>query len=138
MFYALGWLVVLSLLALWSLAVWAMHGAAVWALSNAGQLSGAASGAQTLRLPDWLAPWVPPELMQALASLIAGFAPMIDSALQAAPSLTGGLTVASWVIWGLGTVLLLALGSSVHLLLGFWRRRAGAATPPPGPQSAPL
>ena len=45
MFYAISWFAVLSLLALWSLAAWALHAVAVWTVSNAGALTGAASGA---------------------------------------------------------------------------------------------
>ena len=45
MLYALSWFLVLGLLALWSLAAWAMHVVAVWALSNAGALTGVASDA---------------------------------------------------------------------------------------------
>lgn len=62
MFYALSWFLVAALLALWSLAAWALNAVAVWTLSNAGGLSSAASGVGTIRLPDWLAPWVPPEI----------------------------------------------------------------------------
>jgi hypothetical protein len=60
MFYLLSWFAVASLLALWSLAAWALHAVAVWSVSNAGALSGAASGVGSIALPDWLAPWVPP------------------------------------------------------------------------------
>ncbi len=67
MLYALSWFAVASLLALWSLATWVLHAVAVWTVSNVGALSGAASGAGKLMLPGWLAPWVPPELEQALS-----------------------------------------------------------------------
>ena len=66
MFYAISWFAVFVLLALWSLAAWALHAVAVWTVSNAGAWSGAASDAASgigeLRLPQWLAPWVPPEV----------------------------------------------------------------------------
>ncbi len=131
MFYLINWFVVVALLALWSLAAWALHAAAVWAVSNAGALSGAASGAVSgagsLTLPDWLAPWVPSELAQALTQLMAGLGPLVESLLQTAPALAGGLTVAAWVIWGIGSALLLLLGAGLHLLIALWRRRGGAS-----------
>ena len=92
MFYALSWFVIFSLLALWSLGAWAVHAAAVWTVSNAGALTGAALGAEGLRLPEWLAPWVPPEIAQSLASLLSGLAPVIEGLIQAMPALAGGLT----------------------------------------------
>jgi len=137
MFYAVSWFAVFSLLALWSLGAWAFHAVAVWAVSNAGTLTGAASGAvsgaEGLRLPEWLAPWVPPEIVQAMTALLSGLAPAVEGLLQAAPSLAGGLSVATWVIWGLGSVLLLLLGAGLHLLIAMWRRRDGGAGSQPRP-----
>lgn len=131
MFYALSWFVVFGLLGLWSLAVWAMHALAVWSVSSAGALTGVTSGMEGLRLPEGMASWVPPEIAQVMTSLLAGFAPMMESLLQAAPALAGGLTVAAWVIWGLGGVLLLVLGAGLHLIIAMWRRRGGGAGLPP-------
>lgn len=127
MLYALSWFVIFSLLALWSLAAWALHAVAVWTVSNAGTLTGAASGVEGLRLPDWLALWVPPEIAQAMTSVLSGLAPVVESLLQAAPALAGGLTMATWVIWGLGSALLVLLGAALHLLVAIWRRRGGGS-----------
>ena len=134
MFYALSWLLVLALVALWSLAAWGLHGIAVWAISHAGGLTGAASGAGALRLPDWLAPWVPTEVVQAVMALVSGLAPAVDSLLQAAPALAGGLGVVAWVVWAIGAVLLVLLGAALHLLIAMWRRRGGGGS---GPQTRP-
>jgi hypothetical protein len=126
---------VFGLLALWSLGAWAFHAVAVWAVSNAGTLTGAASGAvsgaNALRLTEWLAPWVPPEIVQAMTSLLSGLAPAVEGLLQAAPSLAGGLSVATWVIWSFGSVLLVLLGVGLHLLIAMWRRRGGGSGPQP-------
>jgi hypothetical protein len=130
MFYALSWFAVFSLLALWSLAAWALHGVAVWTVSNASVASGAAGGLQGLRVPEWLAPWVPPEVAQAMTALLSGLGPVVESLLQAAPALAGGLTVLTWVIWGLGSLLLVLLGAGLHLLVAVLRRRGGGGTPP--------
>lgn len=133
MFYALSWFVVFSLLALWSLGVWAVHAVAGWTVSNAGVLTGAASGIEGLHLPAWLTAWLPPEFMQAMTSWLSGLAPAVESLLQSAPSLAGGVTVAAWVLWGLGCALLVALGVVLHALLAMWRRSAGG----PGAWSKP-
>jgi len=132
MFYALSWLVVVALLALWSLAAWALHGLAVWTLGSAGALSGAASGVGAIRLPDWLAPWVPSEIAMSVSQLLAGLGPVVDSLLQAAPALAGGVTVATWVVWGIGSVLLVLLGAGLHLLIALWRRRGRGSGPRAG------
>jgi hypothetical protein len=132
MFYALSWFVVALLIALWSLAAWALHAVAVWTASNAGALSGIASGAGAMELPGWLAPWVPPEIAQWVSQLLAGVGPIVDTLLQAAPALAGGVTVAGWVVWGIGSVLLVLLGAGLHLLIALWRRRGGGSGPNAG------
>lgn len=127
MFYAISWLVVLSLLAFWSLAAWAFHAIAVWAVSHAGVMTaGAASGVEGLRLPDWMGPWMPPEILTAITSLLSGLAPAVEGLLQAAPSLAGALSVATWVIWGIGSALLILLGAGLHLAIAMLRRRGDA------------
>jgi hypothetical protein len=135
MFYALSWLLVFGLLALWSFAAWALHAVAVWSVSNAGALTGVASGVESIRLPEWLAPWVPPEIAQAMTSLLSGFAPLVESLLQSLPALTGGLAMVAWAIWGLGTLLLLLLGAGLHLIIAIWRRRGGGGGSGPQPAS---
>lgn len=134
MFYALSWFFVLALLALWSLAAWAVHAVAVWTVSNAGALTGAAADTGTITVPVWLAPWVPPELAQWASQVVASLAPWVDGLLQAAPALAGALTVGTWVIWGIGSVLLVLLGAALHLLIALWRRRGGSG---PGPGAGP-
>lgn len=128
MLYALSWFFVGALLALWSLAAWALYAVAVWTVS--GALSGAASGASTMAFPGGLAPWVPPEVAQWASQLMAGLAAVADSMLQAAPALAGGLTVATWVIWGIGSVLLLLLGAALHVLIALLRRRGDSGAGP--------
>lgn len=125
MFYALSWLFAMALFALWSLAVWALHAVAIWTVSKAGALSGGISGDPTLALPKWLASWVPPELAQWVDQVMVGVAPAIEGILRAAPALEGGLAVASWVIWGIGSVLLALLGVGLHVFIALWRHRGG-------------
>jgi len=136
MLYALTWLFIFSLLAIWSLAAWSLHAIAVWAVSNAGTLTGTALGVEGLRLPTWLVPWVPPEIAQAMTSALSGLAPVVESLLQAAPAVAGGLTFATWVIWGLGGALLVLLGAGLHLLVAMWRGRGGGSGPQPTRQVA--
>lgn len=123
MIHAVVWFVVVVLLALWSLTAWAVHAVAVWAVTNAGALG-------TVRLPEWLGPWVPPEWEQAVSALLAGLAPLVQSLLQAAPSLAGGLTVVAWGIWAVGSVLLVGVGAASHGLVAMWRRRLPSAPTP--------
>ena len=136
MFHVIGWFVVLSLLALWSLAAWAFHALATWAMTNAGALASGTATLPGLRLPDWLAPWVSPELAQALDALAAGLAPAIQAMIGWAPALAGGLSVAVWVVWAIGAALLVLCGVLLSGLVAVIRRNAPRANPPGGPAAA--
>ncbi|MDO9315069.1 MAG: hypothetical protein Q7T97_11035 [Burkholderiaceae bacterium] len=124
MFYALTWSVVFGLLALWSLASWVFHSITAWVVSNAGVLVAGSGSIEGLRLPDWLVPWVSPELTSALDSMASALAPAIETLLGWAPALQGGLSIAVWFVWGLGSILIVVLGFLVSGLIATLRRRA--------------
>jgi hypothetical protein len=132
MFYALSWFAVLSLLAMWSLAAWAFHAIATWTVANAGVLAGGSGATEGLRVPDWLAPWIPPELAGALASMVSALMPAIEAVLGWAPALAGGLSVAVWVVWGIGSGLLILLGVVLSGLIVVLGRRAAVSMTPSG------
>jgi hypothetical protein len=125
MFYALSWLFVLGLLALWSLGAWALHAITLWSTSNVGALSGHAKAVEELNLPAWLAPWFPVEWVSAMKAMAAAMMPMVESVLAHAPDLGGGLSVVVWVLWGAGGLLLLLLGAALHAVIALLRRRTG-------------
>ncbi len=130
MFYALSWFAVFSLLALWSLAAWAFHSVAAWTVANAGVLAGGSGAIEAMRMPDWLAPWVPPEFAAALTSIVLAATPAIETVLGWAPALAGGLSVAVWVVWAIGSIILIVLGVVLSGLVAVLRRSAfGKASP---------
>ena len=130
MFYVLSWLVVLVLFIMWSLGAWALHAVAIWSASNVGALSGHAKRIEDLKLPDWLAPWFPADVLSAIKSLTIAALPAVESVLAIAPALGGGLSVAVWVVWGAGCLLLLLLGVVSHVLIAILRRRSGGPRRP--------
>ena len=130
MFHALNWLVVFSLLALWSLVAWAFHAVASWTISNTDVLAGGAGAIEGLRLPDWLAPWLPPEAADAFTSMLAAFMPAVQAVLDQAPAVAGGLSVAVWAVWGVGSILLVVLGFVVTGLIAMLRHRASGPAAP--------
>jgi hypothetical protein len=135
--YALSWSLILILLVLWSLAAWAFHLIAAWTVSNAGVLAGGSGVIDGLRAPDWLAPWVPPELALAFTSALSAFGPAIETALNQAPALAGMLSVAVWAVWGVGGALIIILGLVCSRLITVLRRRPSALAPPSmGPAAA--
>jgi len=129
-FYALSWSVTFILLALWSLAAWAFHSIAAWTVSNAGVLAGGSGAIESLRVPDWLAPWIPPEFALAFTSMLSASSPAIEAALNQAPALAGGLSVAAWTVWGVGVALIVILGLVCSRLITVVRRRASVFAAP--------
>ena len=137
MLYALSWSVTFILLALWSLAAWAFHSIAAWTVSNAGVLAGGSGAIESLRVPDWLAPWIPPELALAFTSMLSALSPAIEAALNQAPALAGVLSVATWTVWGVGIVLIVILGLVCSRLITVLSRRVSVyAAPAKGPVAA--
>lgn len=130
MFYALSWSVMFILLVLWSLAAWAFHLIAAWTVSNAGVLAGGSEAIDGLRAPDWLAPWIPPELALAFTSTLSALGPAIEAALHQAPALAGGLSVAVWAVWGVGSTLIVILSLVCSRLITELRRRPSAFAAP--------
>ena len=137
MLYALSWSVTFILLVLWSLAAWAFHSIAAWTVSNAGVLAGGSGAIESLRVPDWLAPWIPPELALAFTSMLSALSPAIEAALNQAPALAGVLSVATWTVWGVGIVLIVILGLVCSRLITVLSRRVSVyAAPAKGPVTA--
>ena len=130
MFHVLSWSVTFILLALWSLAAWAFHSIAAWTVSNAGVLAGGSGAIQSLRVPDWLAPWIPPELALALTSMLSASSPAIEAVLNQAPALAGGLSVAVWAVWGVGSVVIVILGVVCSRVITLLRRRTSIFSAP--------
>ncbi len=124
MFYALSWSVTFILLALWSLAAWAFHSIATWTIANAGVLAGSSGAIDGSRVPDWLAPWIPPELALAFTSMTSTLGPAVEAALNHAPAVAGGLSVAVWAVWGVGSALIVILGLVCSRLITVLRRRS--------------
>lgn len=130
MFYAISWLVSLSLLAVWSLLCWGVHAFTVWAMSSAGALAAGAAGAasvQAIFLPAWLQGWIPPELLRSLEGWITSAGPLLQAALESVPALAGAVTVLAWGIWGLGAVVLIALAIGLHVLVRLLQRHTTAS-----------
>ncbi len=115
---------VFTLVALWSLTAWAFHAVTAWTVANAGVLAGSPGATEGLRLPAWLAPWVPPGFADALASAVSAFTPAIEAVLAWAPTLAGGLAVAVWVVWAIGSALLIVVGVVLSGLIAVMSRRS--------------
>jgi hypothetical protein len=124
MFYALGWFAVFILIALWSLGAWAFHAVTAWTISSAGALAGSSGAIEALHVPDWLAPWVPEEFALALASMLSAFTPVVEAVLEWAPALAGGLSVAVWVVWAIGSAMLIVLGVVLSAMFAVLRGRS--------------
>lgn len=123
MFYTISWFLSFMVLGLWSLTCWGLHALTVWAVTSAGALTGGASAANVALLPDWVRGWIPPELAREFGAMIASTGPIVQGALDAMPALAGTATVLAWAIWGLGTIIILALAIGAHLLIAFFKRR---------------
>lgn len=123
MLYALIWLLVFSLLALWSLVSWGFHALAAWIIARPGGLSADAGEIRSWGLPDGLAPWIPSELASALPAMVSAVTPAVNFVLGLAPELAAVLSIGVWVVWTLGSVLLIVLGIVLSGAIAVLRKR---------------
>ncbi len=124
MLLALAWFVVLALLAVWSMCVWLLHSIAVWSVTGAGSLVGQAKKIDGLALPNWVSVWVPPDLMLALKSSVSTALPLVESAMGTLPAAATWLSPLAWMVWGLGALLLMAIGAVAHVAMTMMKKRA--------------
>ena len=64
-----------------------------------------------------------------LQSALSALGPFVQQLLETMPALAGGLTLAAWLLWGLGAFVLMVLGAALHGLVALWRRERPAARP---------
>lgn len=126
MAFVVAWLVVLLLLALWSVLVWAAESFLVSLLAHAGTL-----GAGDWSLPESLRDWLPAVVADWLVSTVETWAPQLQAVVSALPWLSGGVTVLAWGAWVVGAVMLFVIGLALHVGVALWRKSA-QSTPPPG------
>lgn len=126
------WILAAFLLMLWSGAVWLGYTLSHLALTLPWDQATAALG--QLQIPEILKPFVDPivlifadgswtawlqsfePLMQWLGNLLKGSAGWLVAALP----------VITWVVWGMGALVLLALAAGGSAALWWWRKRSGA------------
>lgn len=131
MVLALIWLGVSVLVAFWSFAAWALYALTAWALSNAGALAGASGLVDALNLPQWIVPWLPPELVATVPAMSSALKPLVDALIGWAPAIAGGLSTLAWLAWAVGCTGIVALGLVASVLVVRYRglpsRAAGIA-----------
>ena len=124
MLYAISWFLVITLLAIWSVGVWGLHSFAAWLTTGAGALADPSQATEHLRVPEWVALWMPADLILAITASAATVVPWIQSALFALPSVTSWLNPLAWVMWGIGFAILLVCGVALQALITVLRRAA--------------
>lgn len=116
MFHAVTWFIVLGLLALWSVIAWSLNALGAWALSTTATSAAAASESHVFKLPEWLAPWVPTELAQAMATVASNLSPLVVNLPEQVLVFSNGLAWVVGAIWLIGTLLLVGAGLLAHTL----------------------
>ncbi len=123
MFHVLTWLLVASLLVLWSLTAWALHAALTWSGAQAGGLADLPGRVASQSLPEWLTAWLPPAALETLGSMLTALRPAFESLLAYAPAALAWLSPVVWVGWAFGCILLLVAGLVVSGLIKLFMRK---------------
>jgi hypothetical protein len=129
MFYALTWLLMAVLMALWSGAAWALHALAAGSVAQASGLAGLPGQVVALGVPEWLAFWLPVDAQASWTAALAAFAPVFDYLLAVAPGLVAWAAPLIWVLWAVGGLILLLLGVAATLMIRAVERRLSPNRP---------
>ena len=137
MFYAMTWLLLAVLMALWSGAAWALHALAVWSVAQAGGLAGLPGQVVALgTVPEWLAFWLPVDAQASWTATLAALAPFFDYLLAVAPGLVAWAAPLIWVLWAVGGLMLLVLGVAATLMIRAVKRRLSPSPSTPAQAAA--
>jgi len=115
---------------LWSLAAWGSTPSGM-TVSSAGALA-EASGSRDCCCRTGSRPGSPPRSPLAFTSLLTALTPAVDSVLGLAPALAGRTVGAVWVVWGIGSVVLIVWAYATGLNRRCRRRAFHAPVPAKG------
>jgi hypothetical protein len=119
------------LMLVWIGVAWVSAELAGWLVQAAGSAP-AGQVAQDVGqwpVPEWVAFWVSPELIQALQATWIGAVEWIIPWLPSADSLTSVINVLVWGVWALGALVLLVLAGLAHWLVSQGSRRFKSTRP---------
>jgi hypothetical protein len=123
------WFVGIFILALWSATVWLGHAATALVLTLPWDQ--ALASLRQLEMPALLRPFLEPFLGSAWQAWVEALAPLLQwtgSLVQGSSAwLVSALPVLAWLIWGMGSLLLLLLVAGASFALWFARRKTAGA-----------
>ncbi len=121
------WVVMALLALLWTAGAALAAGATGWAagLIASGQAIELGTSAAQIPVPQWIALWVDPALVQATQQAVLWTLSTFRDSLPWLSAMLGWLVPLIWIGWGVGLLALLAVAAGGHLLIG---RFAGART----------
>ncbi len=131
--HGLVWLVVLILLAFWSLFAWATGALVGW--DGWAQMVGSSNPQAAVgQLEAWIASWqLPPamaawlgvEWLEPIKAMLGAAAPMVQWLIGLMPGLLSVLTPIVWVMWAIGALVLVTGGVLVSVVIGLARGAGG-------------
>jgi len=117
------WSITGFLVLLWTGAAAMLAAAVNWLATSMGDpaIRAVPSPAQW-PVPEWLAVWMPPAIIEQLKSSLAGPLDLLVNASTWIGPMLGWLPPVIWVVWGLVLVLMLAIAVGIHMLVSRTRR----------------
>ena len=121
------WILTAFVALLWTGAAAMLSAAVNWLAASSADP--AIRGAQAMAqwpVPDWLAVWLPPGVIEPLKASISELLGSVVTATSWIEPMLGWLSPVIWVVWGLVLALLLVLAGGAHLLVGRSKPRLAA------------
>ena len=126
-FHVLAWVLVLIVLGGWSLLCWAGHAILTWGGWSQG-LDWTQSVGQ-IELPGWMVSVFGLEWVTWLQKLLLDFGPTLHGWVSGLPDVSGWIGGVVWLVWGVGSLVLVFLGMVASGLIAIARRAAASPSP---------
>lgn len=114
----LVWVATAVLALIWTITAAVVASLTGWLAENAGDTASWTGQISQWPVPEWLALWVRPELLDGLRSATTSMIGWGSASLPALGSMLQWVAPAVWVVWALGIVCLLALAGGAHYAAG--------------------
>ena len=103
---------------LWTLAIAVMASLANWLAGSTDLAVGGLQAIGQWPMPAWLSLWVDPAWLEPIKGMMAGALDLLTVATPWLAPVLGWLAPVLWFVWAVVMLLLLAIASSGHLLIG--------------------
>lgn len=123
------WVITALIALVWTLLAGSAAWVAGWAVDHLDEAMKGLQSASGLPWPAWITLWIDPAWLEGIRQAVTVSIAALTESLPWITPVLGWVPAAIWVVWGLGSLMLLGVAGAVHLGLSAWQRRQPPSLP---------